>query len=73
MAKEKYKYFNRVNIGKKYNLKKYNNNLLLECYDKKYLLKVSRDENVEAYDIIDFKNGSFSKIVLIKDKIMPVY
>ncbi|MBU5453915.1 ComEC/Rec2 family competence protein [Caproiciproducens sp. MSJ-32] len=73
MAKEEYNDFNSVNIGNKFKLKRYNNNLLLEGYNKKYLLKVSKDEIIGTYDIIDFKNGSFSKIVLIKDKIIPFY
>lgn len=73
MAKEEYKNFNNINIENKYKLKKYNNDLLLECYNKKYLLKISKDKNLEGYDIIDLKNGIYSKIVLIKDKVMPVY
>lgn len=65
--------FNSININNIYRLKKKGNNLLLKIKEKEYIIKISKDKISEDYDIINFRDTGYRKIVLYKNKAIAFY
>ncbi|GAB6169622.1 ComEC/Rec2 family competence protein [Clostridium carnis] len=71
LATNTYKEIEKIKINKYINIKKSGKDFILNTNGKLYSLKVSSFEKKEdEYDIIDFNNGSFDKILILKNKVL---
>lgn len=55
-------------------IKSVDKNYILDTYREKYLLKMSSGETIaEEYDIINFKDGKFNRILIFRGKVFLTY
>lgn len=70
LSQNSYKKFNNIRINDSYQILKSNNDIILNGRNKSYVLKISKGKNNSNYDIIDCKSSNYSKIILLKNKVL---
>lgn len=69
LANYVYEDFKNIYLKNNIKISKFNKDIVLKNKDKDYLIKISRGEINNSYDIIDCKDSNYFKIILIDNKI----
>lgn len=70
LTKGMYREIRRIAIGDKVSLESMGKNFILKNRGKEYLLVLSRDKTYKEYDIINFRENNFDKIILLLDDVI---
>lgn len=72
-ANKEYRDFEKIIIRNNCYIERYNENLNLKTLKENYYLRISKEKIDKSYDIIDFKDGRYKKIIILKNKAFKIY